>query len=199
MKAKYLVALVVISVAGLLTYSLFLRGYDYQASDKGGRWYIAITYPINQTMKEGSGSIGLSSYALTFALSFLSGGKINETSIIVGPLGIIPQGNVTLLIELSNETSIQVFTQNSTVRIQGKDQNGLYAATDRLMLALAGEYALGLDETKNYLLLVDPRQGKKVGLQWLGGLPISKVREVRIYFHGKEVDLRELLLGPYWP
>ncbi len=201
MEAKYLAILVaVVAVAALATYSLSFRGNPPQPTQEHGKWYVTITYPLNQTMKEGSGSIGLSSYALTLTLSFFSGGMLNETSILVGPLGTVPQGNVTLVITLSGGTSVHIFPSNSTVRIQGDSQKGLFAATDRLILAIAGEYALDLDETKNYLIIVHPRQGSKVGLQWLGRLPISQVRRVPIYIHGeRSVDLRKMMLGPYWP
>ncbi len=201
MEAKYLAIIVaVLAVVGLVTYSLFLKESPPQPKEANGKWYVTITYPLNQTMKEGSGSIGLSSYAITLTLSFFSGGKLNETSILVGPLGTVPQGNVTLVITLSGDTSVHIFPRNSTVRIQGSSQKGLFAATDRLILALAGEYALDLDETKNYLIIVHPKQGSKVGLQWLGKIPISQVRRVPIYVHGeKSVDLRKMMLGPYWP
>ncbi|MDK2373207.1 MAG: hypothetical protein QI197_07520 [Candidatus Korarchaeota archaeon] len=203
MEAKYLViipALAALAIAGLVAYSFLLKENPSQPTQGHGKWYVTITYPLNQTMKEGSGSIGLSSYAITLTLSFFSGGNLNETSILVGPLGTVPQGNVTLLITLSGETGVHIFPRNSTVRIQGSSQEDLYAATDRLILAIAGEYALDLDETRSYLIIVHPKQGSKVGLQWLGKLPLSRVRRVPIYVHGeKYVDLRKMMLGPYWP
>ncbi len=201
MEAKYLAILAaLVAVTALAAYSLFLRESPPQPTREHGKWYVTITYPLNQTMKEGSGGIGLSSYAITLTLSFFSGGMLNETSILVGPLGTVPQGNVTLVITLSGDTGVHIFPKNSTVRIQGDSQRGLFAATDRLILAIAGEYALDLDETKSYLIVVHPRQGSKVGLQWLGKLPISQVRRVPIYVHGKKsVNLRKMMLGPYWP
>ncbi len=200
MEAKYLVILlVVLAIAGLAAYSLLLKEGPPKPSASNGRWFVTITYPLNQTMKKGSGSIGLSSYAITLTLSFFSGGRLNETSILVGPMGTVPQGNATLIITLSGDPSVHIFPANKTVRIQGNSQEGLFAATDRLILAIAGEYALDLDETRSYLIIVHPEQGNKVGLQWLGKLPISAVRRVPIYLHGqKSVDLRKMLLGPYW-
>ena len=199
MEAKYIVLMIaVIASAIIIAYSLTLQGHK-NSPNSAPKWSVTITYPLNQTMKEGSGGIGLSSYALTMALSFFSGGRLNETSIYVGPLGTVPTGNVTLVLTFSEETSVRIFTANSTVLIQGKDQEGLFAATDRLILTIAGEYALDLDKTGNYLIVVHPEQGHKVGLQWLGRLPISKVRRVPIYLHGEAVNLRKMLLGPYSP
>jgi len=199
LEAKYIVLVIaVIASAIIIAYSLTLQGHE-NSPNSAPKWSVTITYPLNQTMKEGSGGIGLSSYALTMALSFFSGGRLNETSIYVGPLGTVPTGNVTLVLTFSEETSVRIFTANSTVLIQGKDQEGLFAATDRLILTIAGEYALDLDKTGNYLIVVHPEQGHKVGLQWLGRLPISEVRRVPIYLHGEAVNLRKMLLGPYSP
>ncbi len=198
MEVKYILLITAaIALVILLAYFLALQRNE---KPKGEIWSVTIAYPINQTMKEGSGSLGLSSYALTMAMSFFSGGKLNETNIHVGPLGTVPAGNVTIVLSLSGGTGVNIFTKNSTVRLQGKDQDGLYAATDRVILAIAGEYALDLDESGNYLIVVHPEQGNKVGLQWLGKFPISLIRKVPVYLHdSKEVNLRKMILGPYSP
>ncbi len=195
-KYKYIVILVVILLAVTSVYLFTLN----REKPKKVTWSVTITYPLNQTMKKGSGSLGLSSYALTSAISFFSKGRINETNIYVGPLGTVPRGNVTVVLSLSGGTGVAVFTKNSTIRLQGRDQNGLFAATDRVILAIAGEYALDLDESGNYLVVIHPEQGRKVGLQWLGKFPISLVKKVPIYLYGSErVNLRKMLLGPFSP
>ena len=201
MEARRLILLSVILVAALAiaAYSLLPKGTPDSVAGGNGTWRVTITYPLNQTMMEGSGGIGLSSYALTLTLSFFSEGRLNESNIVVGPLGTVPRGNVTLVISFSNETSVRIFTRNSTIRVQGRNQKELFAATDRLILAVAGEYALGLDEGRNYLVIVHPERGHKVGLQWLGKLPIPSVRRVPIFLHGEGVNLRKMLLGPYSP
>ncbi len=196
-KYKYLILIVILALAITSAYFFTLPKKE---KPKKELWSVTITYPLNQTMKKGSGSLGLSSYALTMAISFFSKGRLNETSIHVGPLGTVPRGNVTVVLSLSGGTGVMVFTKNSTIRLQGKDQNGLFAATDRVILAIAGEYALDLDESGNYLIVIHPDQGNKVGLQWLGKIPISLVKRVPIYLYdSKEVNLRKMLLGPYSP
>ena len=201
MEAKYLVAIVVsLAVIALVTYSFFLSPESNKRPKEGVSWVVTVSYPINTTMKEGSGSIGLSSYAVTMTLTFFSGGKLNESSFLVGPLGTVPVGNVTIIFSLSNETSIKIFAPNSTVLIQGRNQEELFAATDRLILEVAGEYALDLDSARQYLIVVHPSKGHKVGLPWLGRIPTSVAKRVPIFVYGGRISsLRDLLLGPYSP
>ncbi len=201
MEARYLVIILIsLAVIALVTYSFFLGPEDNNGPREGVSWIVTISYPINTTMKEGSGSIGLSSYAVTMTLSFFSGGKLNESSFMVGPLGTVPPGNATVVFSLSNETSIKIFVPNSTVLIQGRNPEELFAATDRLILEIAGEYALDLDSARQYLIVVHPSKGHKVGLPWLGKLPTSVARRVPIFVYGGRISsLRDLLLGPYSP
>ena len=192
MRVEYVLIASAIVVIAIATYSLiWMPGHE--GRPKGG-WNVTIAYP-----ERSSGEIALSSYSITMALSFFSGGKINETNIAVGPLGSVKEGNVTIVLRVSDETSIRVFLSNSTVLVQGKDQDGLFAATDRLILAIAGDYALDLDSSRNYLLVVRPSDGRRVGLQWLGGYSIQQVKRVPIYVHGGQVNLMQFILGPFSP
>ena len=133
------------------------------------------------------------------ALSFFSGGQLNETDLLVGPLGEIGGANSTLLLKFGPETRIDVFSDNRTVIISGAGTEGLFKATNRLLLAMAGEFSLGLDSTGKYLIVVHPSKGHKVGLQWIGGYSVEDVRRVPIKYHGERVELRELILGPLAP
>ncbi|MEM4476929.1 MAG: hypothetical protein QXH90_00975 [Candidatus Korarchaeum sp.] len=160
-----------------------------------GSWRITIAYPPAESLP---GGIALSSYSITTCLSFFSGG-LNETSLAVGSLGEVERGNVTILIRLADENSVAVFKDNSTVVVQGRDQEGLFAATDRLVLAVAGEYALDLDSSRKYLRVVHPSRGHQVGLPWLGGYTVQQVKRVPMHVYGGEVNLMEFLLGPLSP
>jgi len=192
LRVEYVLIASAIVVIAIAAYSLiWMPGHEERP--KGG-WNVTIAYP-----ERSSGGIALSSYSITMALSFFSGGKINETNIAVGPLGSVKEGNVTIVLRVSDETSIRVFLSNSTVLVQGKDQDGLFAATDRLILAIAGDYALDLDSSRNYLLVVRPSDGRRVGLQWLGGYSIQQVKRVPIYVHGGQVNLMQFILGPFSP
>ncbi|RSN70020.1 hypothetical protein D9Q81_01515 [Candidatus Korarchaeum cryptofilum] len=193
MRVEYPLVAILIVVIAAATYLLI--GMPKHEERPKGSWNVTIAYPAGQS----SGGIALSSYSITLTLSFFSGGKINNTNIAVGSLGTVKEGNVTIVLRISNETSIRIFSSNSTVVVQGKDQDGLFAATDRLILAIAGDYALDLDSSRNYLLVVRPSDGKSVGLQWLGGYSIQQVKRVPIYVHGGQVNLMQFLLGPFSP
>ncbi len=195
MKAKAaFVTLLVLTLALLLTILALMPTMRPPEKPKGS-WKVTIAYPPADRLP---GGIALSSYSITMCLSFFSEGKLNETNLAVGSLSEVERGNVTVVIRLADETSVRVFTSNSTVLVQGKDQEGLFAATDRLLLAVAGEYAIDLDSSRSYLRVVHPSRGHQVGLPWLGGYSLSQVRGVPVHFEGN-VDLRKFLLGPLSP
>ncbi|MCS7102439.1 MAG: hypothetical protein NZ992_00985 [Candidatus Korarchaeum sp.] len=193
MRVKLLAALLISALALALVFALRVPPREEEPK---GSWRITIAYPTSESLP---GGVALSSYSITICLSFFSEGKVNETNLAVGSLSEVERGNVTIVIRLADETSVMVFKENSTVVVQGKDQEGLFAATDRLVLAVAGDYALDLDSSRNYLRVVHPSRGHQVGLPWLGGYTLQQVRRVPIYSQGGQVDLRRFLLGPLSP
>lgn len=194
MRAKSLIA-VLLTLILVLTLATILRAPTIEEKPKGS-WKVTIAYPSSEQLP---GGIALSSYSITMCLSFFSEGRVNETNLAVGSLSDVERGNVTIIVRLFNETSVLVFPNNSTVVVQGRDQEGLFAATDRLVLAVAGEYALDLDGSRNYLRVVHPSRGHQVGLPWLGGYTLQQVKRVPIRVYGGQVDLMRFLLGPLSP
>lgn len=194
MRAELIVAALLI-LALVLSLTLALR--PQRAGERPeGSWRVTIAYQSRDSIP---GGLALSSYSITTCLSFFSGGKINETNLAVGSLGEVERGNVTIIVRLADETSVIAFPENSTLVVQGRDQDGLFAATDRLVLAIAGDYALDLDDSRSYLIVVHPSRGHRVGLPWLGGYTIPQVRAVPLRVMGGELDLRRFLLGPFSP
>lgn len=196
MKAKLISMIAAISIIVLVAFLLPHPPSGGSGNKPSGSWKVAIAYPDEGRVP---GSIALSSYSITICLSFFSEGKLNETSLVVGKIGEVRNANATVVIRLSNETSVRVFLSNSTVLVQGKDEDGLFAATDRLLLEIAGDYALDLDSSGKYLRVVHPSRGHQVGLPWLGGFTVQQVKRVPVYVHGGQADLRTLLLGPLSP
>lgn len=194
MRAKLLIA-VLLALTLVLVLTMIPRAPKVEEKPKGS-WKVTIAYPPSGSLP---GGIALSSYSITMCLSFFSEGRVNETNLAVGSLSEVERGNVTIIIRLFDETSVLVFPNNSTVVVQGRDQEGLFAATDRLVLAVAGEYALDLDSSRNYLRVVHPSGGHQVGLPWLGGYTLQQVKRVPIRVHGGQVDLMKFLLGPLSP
>lgn len=193
MRVKLLIAALLISTLAL---ALVLRAPPPSEEKPKGSWKITIAYPSSESLP---GGVALSSYSITMCLSFFSEGRVNETNLAVGSLDGVERGNVTIVIRLADETSVVVFKENSTVIVQGKDENGLLAATDRLVLAIAGDYALDLDSSRNYLRVVHPSRGHQVGLPWLGGYTLQQVKRVPVRVYGNQVDLMRFLLGPLSP
>ncbi len=164
-------------------------------------WRISILYPMNATEIKGSGTLGISTYTITLTVGFFSGGQLNESNLLAGPIGITEVGNSSIVLKPSKTPKVTIFTQNRTVIVEGDYKSGLMAAVDRFLLMFSGKYAIGLDSSRKYLTVVHPDKGTRYGLPWLGGFTEEEVKRVPVVIYGedKNVNLMDLILGPMAP
>ncbi len=190
---------IAVFVIAILAYtSLFMT--ENKGNYESKSWKISIVYPRNATGIEGSGALGISTYTISLTISFFSGGQLNETNLMAGPLGFTEIGNSSIILRPAKTPKVIVYTNNRTVIIQGDYKSGLYAAVDRFLLLFSGKYAIGLDSSKKYLTIIHPDKGTKYGIPWLGKFSVEEVKRVPVEFHGSsEVNLMDLILGPFTP
>ncbi len=164
------------------------------------KWKIGIMYPESATGVEGSGALGISTYTISLTLSFFSGGQLNETNLLAGPIGSTEGVNSSIVLKPSKTPKVIVYAHNRTVILEGDYKYGLFAAVDRFLLLFSGKYAIGLDTSRRYLTIIHPDKGTKYGIPWLGGLSIEEVRGVPVEYHGTDqADVMDLILGPFTP
>jgi len=123
-----------------------------------------------------------------------------ETSVIylVQVLSRGGLGNVTLcnmseadlyLMFASGEERVEFSERRMTVSASSPE--GLAAAVDRLLLEISKNLSLGLDQKREYLVIVDPNSGKQFGIPWLGGLSLE--RALRVPVRGDPSEVIKLL------
>jgi len=107
-------------------------------------------------------------------------------------------GNVTLcniseadlyLILTSGEEKVEFSGRRMIVSANSSE--GLAAAVDRLLLEISKNLSLGLDQKREYLVIVDPNSGKQFGIPWLGGLSLERV--LRVPVKGDPSEVMKLL------
>ena len=164
------------------------------------KWKIAIVYPESATGIKGSGALGISTYTISLTLSFFSGGQLNETNLLAGPIGSVGEVNSSIVLRPSKAPKVLIYAHNRTVIIEGDYKSSLFAAVDKFLLLFSGKYAIGLDSSRKYLTIVHPDKGTKYGIPWLGGFSIEEVKRVPVEYHEtNEVNVMDLVLGPFTP
>jgi len=71
--------------------------------------------------------------------------------------------------------------------VSASSSEGLAAAVDRLLLEISRNLSRGLDQKREYLVIVDPSSGRQFGIPWLGGLSLERALRVPVKGNPSEV------------
>ncbi len=133
-------------------------------------------------------------------LSFLTGGKVSSSMIRVAtPENISSSlswqwdGDSFIVFTKGVENRVIVFFKNKTVILEYNSSRGLAAVSDRLLVELAGDLVLGTDSKREYLVLVHPVRGNRVGIVWVGGLSLEQVKGVPVTYPGGKLSQKDLI------
>ena len=158
---------------------------------------IVIVAPSGNLSAEYENTLVQSVEGIVGELSFLTGGKVSGDMIQVVTYKDIPSAgngeNSFIIFTKGAENKVVVFPDNKTIILEYTSSKGLAAVSDRLLIEMARNLVLGVDSKREYLVLVHPVKGNKVGIVWIGGLSLTQVEKIPVAYSGEKLSQRALI------
>jgi len=124
--------------------------------------------------------------SVIYLVQVLSRGGLRNVT--VANLSNISEADLYLILTSGEE---RVEFSGRRMIVSASSSEGLAAAVDRLLLEISKNLSLGLDQKREYLVIVDPNSGKQFGIPWLGGLSLERV--LRVPVRGDPSEVMKLL------
>ncbi len=145
-------------------------------------------------------ALGKGGYAITMLVGIMTGGYLNQSNtLVISPrqLDSVRGPNTSYVLVRgpnwgADSLGLRVFLDNRTVVVEGRSEEELEMAIDRLLVSIAGENALDVSPRGDQLVVLSP-SGQRVGVQWLGGKRLDEVLAVPL-LGGSGEDVRKAVL-----
>ncbi len=192
-----LITLLLLAVVLAYTFRYLNTQRSHEAEAVGHK--IVIVAPSGNLSVEYENTLVQSVEGIIGELSFLTGGKVSSSMIQVVTFENISSGsnqegeNSFIIFIKGAENRVMISPQNRTVMLEYNSPKGLAAVSDRLLMEMAKDLVLGLDHKREYLVLVHPVKGNKVGIVWVGSLSLEQVGKVPVVYLGEKLSQKELI------